>query len=121
MRRQLLTIGPGGTSEKNRRSVSLTKEEEESLTEEDEQEIECEVPSNLHPDKKAFMSTAPINFPGHSRAKPKIKESKEELKHYSHKLEEALSTLKQRYLELEKDHEVLNKTYMRELKKGDAV
>ncbi len=71
------------------------------------------------------MSTAPLNIQGLHKAKPlakpKIKESKEELKQYAHKLEEALSKLRQQYMELEKDHEVLNKTYMKELKKEDAM
>jgi len=53
--------------------------------------------------------------------KLKIKESKEELQKYSHQLEEALSKLKQKYLEIEKDNEILNKTYMKELKKGDRM
>jgi hypothetical protein len=29
--------------------------------------------------------------------------------------------MKQQYLEIEKDHEILNKTYMRELKKCDKM
>ena len=29
--------------------------------------------------------------------------------------------MKQQFLEIEKDHEILNKTYMRELKKGDQM
>lgn len=55
------------------------------------------------------------------QAKLKTKESKEELKQYSHKLEDALSKMKQQSMELEKDHEILNKTYMRELKKADRM
>lgn len=60
-------------------------------------------------------------FKSSFKPKPKIKESKAELKEYSHKLEEVLSRLKHKYLELEKDHEIINKTYMKELKKGDAM
>jgi hypothetical protein len=32
-----------------------------------------------------------------------------------------LAKVKQQYLELEKDNEILNKTYMKELKKGDKM
>ena len=54
-------------------------------------------------------------------AKLKVKESKVELKEYSHKLEDALGKMKQQYMELEKDHEILNKTYMKELKNADNM
>lgn len=31
-----------------------------------------------------------------------------------------MAKVKQQYIELEKDHEILNKTYMKELKKSDV-
>ena len=75
--------------------------------------------------KKSFMSTAPINIKGimnrQHQKQMKIKESKEELKEYNRKLEEALANVQQKYMEIEKDHEIINKTYMRELKKGDKM
>lgn len=67
------------------------------------------------------MSTAPISFK-YARdliRRPKIKESKYELKQYSLKLELALGKTRQNLTELEKDNEILNKTYLKELKKGD--
>ncbi len=70
------------------------------------------------------MSTAPINFSNQGSLKPrklKIKESKEDLKLYSHQLEEAIGKIRLKYLEIEKDHEILNKTYMKELKRGDRM
>ena len=51
----------------------------------------------------------------------KIKETKAELKQYSHKLEEALAKTRLKFMEIEKDNEILNKTYMKELKKGDRM
>lgn len=81
--------------------------------------------------KKSFMSTAPLSAfipkqpQGHHlgslKPKLKVKETKAELKTYSQKLEEALAKQKQIFFELEKDHEILNKTYMKELKKADKV
>lgn len=72
------------------------------------------------------MSTAPLSAflpkqPLQAPPKLKIKESKAELKQYSHKLEDALSKIKQQFIELEKDHEILNKTYMKELKRADRM
>lgn len=58
---------------------------------------------------------------GSLKPKLKIKETKSELKLYSEKLEEALAKQKQIFFDLEKDHEILNKTYMKELKKSDKV
>ena len=81
--------------------------------------------------KKSFMSTAPLSAfipkqpPGHHlgtiKPKLKVKETKAELKNYYHKLEEALAKQKQIFFELQKDHEILNKTYMKELKKADKA
>lgn len=81
--------------------------------------------------KKSFMSTAPLSAfipkqpQGHHlgslKPKLKVKETKAELKTYSQKLEEALAKQKEIFFELEKDHEILNKTYMKELKKADKV
>lgn len=51
----------------------------------------------------------------------KIKETKAELKQYSHQLEEALAKTRTKLIEIEKDHEILNKTYLKELKKGDRM
>jgi hypothetical protein len=75
------------------------------------------------------MSTAPLSAfipkqpQGHHlgslKQKLKVKETKAELKIYSQKLEEALGQQKHLFFELEKDHEILNKTYMKELKKAD--
>ncbi len=58
---------------------------------------------------------------GSLKPKLKDKETKAELKTYSQKLEEALAKQKEIFFELEKDHEILNKTYMKELKKADKV
>jgi len=71
------------------------------------------------------MSTAPIKITyGNSSYNKKfmgIKETKKELKSYSQQLEGALAKTRTKLIEIEKDHEILNKTYLRELKKGDRV
>ena len=72
-----------------------------------------------------FMSTAPIKINyGNSTYNKKFmgkKETKKDLKLYAQKLEEALARVRTTTIELERDHEILNKTYMKELKKGDYM
>ena len=78
-----------------------------------------------HDLKSQFMSTAPVKITYGNSTYNKhfmnIKETKQELKTYSRQLEEALYKCRQKYIEIEKDNEILNKTYLRELKKGDRM
>lgn len=50
-----------------------------------------------------------------------VKQTRSQLKQYSRQLEEAVANMKQKYLELEKDHDSLNKTYLNELKKSEKL
>ena len=40
---------------------------------------------------------------------------------YSQQLEKALALLREKYIELEKDHEILNKSYLRQLKQMEGM
>ena len=72
--------------------------------------------------KQKLLQTAPISIQQELNSKKlKVKESKLELKQYIMRLERVLTKSKQRYLELEKDHEFLNKCFIKELKKAEQL
>ena len=85
--------------------------------------------SNHKSNKKSFMSTAPLSafipkqpqghYLGSIKPNLKVKETKAELKQYKEKLETALTQIKRKAADLERDCERINKEYMKEVRRGE--